>query len=102
MGQSEIEVRFERLVMISEKLQEISDQMKRLVDDTGMGIVQKTKEFWISENADLLIQKELKSIRRIDESAQNLKGLSQELYEKAKKLYELEMQNVIIATRRQY
>lgn len=102
MPQAEIEIQFEQMKELAEKLSGTAGELRQVVDNKGMETLSKTKAAWISENADIFIGKEVKLFESISETAMNLKSLSEEICEKAKLIYEMEQRNTLMAKIRIY
>lgn len=102
MLQTEIEIYFGQMEALSEELLEIAEELSRTVAAEGMETISGTKSSWISAKADVFAGKEVKLFERVEESAMNFRNLSEEIYSKAKQIYESEQQNALMAKARSY
>ncbi|MGN1179754.1 MAG: hypothetical protein ACI4SD_00970 [Suilimivivens sp.] len=102
MPQTEIEIHFEQMKGLSQALSQTAEGLRQTIDTMGMETLSGTKAAWISANADIFAGKEVRIFERITEISMNLSGLSEEVYEKAKQIYELEQRNALMAKARRY
>lgn len=96
MSKARIEVNFEELKRLSEELMQTAKRIKQEMDNTGMEIISATKVAWISPGADKFVGKEVKTLERIGEISMDLSTLSQDIYDKAKIIYEIERGNILL------
>lgn len=102
MSQWDIEIHFEQMKELAESLSLTASRLQQTVNETGMEIVSGTKEAWISKNADVFAEKEVKLFEKIGKVSIKLSSLSTELSEKAKQVYALEQKNTLLAKVRSY
>lgn len=102
MSSEEIEIHFEQMKALADRLSQIGNDIQKLADIQGMNTVCKLKAAWISENADVLIEKEIRLMKQILETAMNLLRQSEDISRKAKQIYDAEMMNCLMAKARSY
>lgn len=102
MPQTEIEIHFEQMKGLSEGLSQTAEGLRQTVDTVGMETLSEIKTAWISANADIFAGKEVKLLEKIREISLNLSSLSEEIYEKAEQIYEMEQRNALLARLRRY
>ena len=79
-----------------EEMKSTAEKIRRETDLTGMEILSATKAAWISSNADIFAGKEVKVLERIGEISDDLCRLSNDIFEKAELIYEMEQRNILL------
>lgn len=102
MPQTEIEVHFSQMKVLSQELQDVAERLKRTADILGMESISEIRKAWESVYTDRFIKKEIKLLEKIGETAVDLGDISVEICDKAKRLYESEQKNALAAKIRSY
>lgn len=102
MPQTEIEIHFQKMKALCDRLSETADGLEKLVDTEGMNLVSEIKAAWISPNADIYTGKEIQIMGQVQEIAGLLRELSVDMEEKVKRMYEVEKWNALTANMRIY
>lgn len=102
MSQTEIDIHFEQMKLLSEELSQTAENLIKAVNTTGMEALSGTKASWISPNADIFAGKEIRLMERMEAASDNLKSLAGEVLKKAEQIYALEQRNALTARARRY
>lgn len=102
MSSAEIEVQFEVLIKLGEELRQTAAFLRQLADRAGVETIAAVKAAWVSENADVFAEKELRVMEKIGETAQGLAEAAEEVLEKADRLWKAESGNTLTARIRSY
>ena len=96
MAEAFMEINFKEVQRLTEEMKSTAEKIRRETDLTGMEILSATKAAWISSNADIFAGKEVKVLERIGEISDDLCRLSNDIFEKAELIYEMEQRNILL------
>ena len=96
MAEAFMEINFKEVQRLTEEMKSTAEKIRRETDLTGMEILSATKAAWISSNADIFAGKEVKVLERIGEISADLCRLSNDIFEKAELIYEMEQRNILL------
>ena len=102
MSLEEIEVHFDQMKKVSEKLAEAAGEIRKLAKEDGMETIAGVKASWNSSNADIFTGKEMKRIDAICEVTDDFQKIADDILRNAKRSYEAESRNAMIARTRAY
>lgn len=102
MSPQKIEMHFQEIKNLADRMKDISEEIKQTVQEEFMSAVNNTKAAWNSECADLLIGKEVRLCGQLLEEADCLMKLAAQMEEQAEKMYRREMTNRVLAETRIY
>lgn len=96
MAEAFMEINFKEVQRLTEEMKSTAEKIRRETDLTGMEILSATKAAWISSNADIFAGKEVKVLERIGEISSDLDRLSNDIFERAELIYEMEQKNILL------
>ena len=96
MAEAFMEINFKEVQRLTEEMKSTAEKIRRETDLTGMEILSATKAAWISSNADIFAGKEVKVLERIGEISADFCRLSNDIFEKAELIYEMEQRNILL------
>lgn len=102
MSSQEIEIHFAEMKQLAEKLEQTAEDIRLLTGENRKEVISRIKNAWLGETADAFVNKEMLLNARMTETAGKLQQLAEEIFEKARQLYEAEMWNYMVASTRSY
>lgn len=87
---------------LAETLEQAANDIRRLTGENRNEVISRIKTAWMGKTADIFVNKEALLNAQLTEITGNLHLLAEEIFEKARKFYEAEMWNYLVASTRSY
>lgn len=97
-----IEIHFQEILSLTEKMRSLSENLGGIGEETIPGAIAVVRRGWNSECSKKLMERELKLGMQIQEEAEILRYLSEEMKKQAEEMYRAEQMNSQLAVTRIY
>lgn len=97
-----IEIHFQEILSLTEKVRRLSEDLSGIGEETIPGAINVIRRGWNSECGKKLMERELKLGMQIQEEAEILGHLSEEMKKQAEEMYRAEQINSQLAVTRIY
>lgn len=97
-----IEIHFQEILSLTEKVRRLSEDLSGIGEETIPGAINVIRRGWSSECGKKLMERELKLGMQIQEEAEILGHLSEEMKKQAEEMYRAEQINSQLAVTRIY
>lgn len=102
VGNSTIDIHFEEVMRLAEEILDVSNQMQVIYQDTLFPISVSINVMWNSENAEAFSRKVVGVASQLEEEAENIQKMAEDLKNHAQKIYRAETFNRTLAENRWY
>ncbi len=102
MSLQTIEMHFKEVMDLAARLKDLSNELNNLAQEEILKIIKGVRSEWNSECADVLLEKEVRLAAGLEEEANQLHIIAEEMESQAKKMYQWEIINTRLAVTRVY
>lgn len=102
MSLQTIEMHFKEIMDLAAGLKDLSNELNNLAQEEILMIIKSVRSEWNSECVDVLLEKEVRLAAGLEEEANQLHIIAEEMESQAKKMYQWEIINTRLAVTRVY